>query len=189
MEAKEFDLKKAEFHYRQFLSAFGVDFTKEEFQDMVKTPERYAKAMGEMLTYGEFNPTSFPSNGADDMVVQAGIPFFSLCRHHTLPFHGTAAIAYIPGKEILGLSKLARFLHERAANFQTQEYLGHEVALALKKATGSKHVAVYLQAEHMCMAMRGACVSGAVTKTSCLFGAFKEDQSVRSEFFAQSGRN
>ena len=186
MEAKELNLKKAEFHYRQLLQAFGVDFTQDRYQDMVETPKRYVKALAEMLSYEDFNPTSFPANGAEDMVIQTGIPFSSLCRHHVLPFRGTATVAYIPHKEIIGLSKMARFVHKYSANFQTQEYLGHEIAQGMAEATKSSHVAVFLQAEHECMALRGACVSGAQTKTICLKGAFEKPE-VRAEFLSLVG--
>lgn len=184
----EENMVKAEYHYKQLLAAFGIDFLSDEYEDMVKTPARYVKALSEMLSYEDFEATTFDARGSTDMVVQTPIGFSSLCRHHTLPFFGSAAVAYIPDGRIIGLSKLARFVQRHSAKFQTQEYLCREIAQDLKDAVGTDNVAVYMTGEHSCMSMRGACVAGATTKTSHLSGVFKKDPAARAELLAHIGQ-
>lgn len=147
------------------------------------TPRRYIKFLREFTTVEPFNFTTFNGEGADEMIVQTGIPFYSMCEHHMAPFFGTGHIAYIPNGKIVGLSKLARCLDHYARRLQNQERITTQVAERLMEELNPKGVAVVLQAEHLCMAMRGVRKHNTVTKTSKMLGAFREDHKARAEFF------
>ena len=148
------------------------------------TPRRYIKFLREFTTVEPFNFTTFDGEGADEMIVQTGIPFYSMCEHHMAPFFGTGHIAYIPNGKIVGLSKLARCLDHYARRLQNQERITRQVAERLMNELDAKGVAVVLQAEHLCMAMRGVKKHATVTKTSSLLGLFKTDLIVRGEFLS-----
>lgn len=147
------------------------------------TPKRYIKFLREFTSHEPFTFTTFDGEGTDEMIVQTGIPFYSLCEHHMAPFFGTAHIAYIPNGKIVGLSKLARCLDHYARRLQNQERITTQVAERLMEELNPKGVAVVLQAEHLCMAMRGVRKNNTVTKTSKMLGAFREDHKARAEFF------
>jgi GTP cyclohydrolase I len=132
--------------------------------------------------------TTFPNEeGYDELVVVRDIPFHSLCMHHLLPFHGTATVAYIPGDRIIGLSKLARVVDLFARDLQVQERLTTQVADWLESRLRPKGVGVVLEAEHMCMSLRGVQKPGARTTTSALHGLIREDARTRAEFLALTG--
>jgi GTP cyclohydrolase I len=146
------------------------------------TPKRYEKFLKEFLKPDAFNLTTFANEGYDEMVLQANIPFYSICEHHLVPFFGIGAIAYIPGEKIVGLSKLARTLDHFSRRLQNQERITTEVASFLMETLSPKGVGVVLQARHLCMEMRGIQKPGVQTSTSCLKGNFKSRPETRAEF-------
>ncbi|KAE8763059.1 GTP cyclohydrolase I FolE [Georgenia thermotolerans] len=167
------------------LTALGRDAAGPHLAD---TPRRVADALAELLTPRELTLTTFPNDeGYDELVLVRDIPFHSLCEHHLLPFHGVGHIAYLPGERIVGLSKLARVLEHFARDLQVQERLTQQVADLLQAELAPRGVAVVLEAEHLCMALRGVRVSGARTVTSALHGLLREDVRTREEFFALAG--
>lgn len=168
----------------QFLKHVGEDPAR---PGLVGTPERIDRMMRTELLRGYqedpreiLQPTW--SHETDDMVLVKGIPFYSLCEHHMLPFHGAAHVAYIPDGKIVGISKIARLVDCYARRLQIQERLASQVADALVLYVGAKGVAVVIDAEHMCMTMRGVQKSGARTVTSAMRGVFYEDAKAREEF-------
>ena len=151
---------------------------------LADTPRRVASAYAELLSPREFDLTTFPNDeGYDELVLAMGIPVYSLCEHHLLPFHGVAHVAYLPGRRILGLSKLARVVELFARDLQVQERLTQQVADWLQEHLEPKGVGVVIMAEHMCMSMRGVQASGTVTLTSALRGSLREDPRSRQELF------
>lgn len=173
------NLEKLKNIYQQFMDELGVDWSDE---NNVDTPMRVAKYFRKFLTEEQFVFTKFPAEKADEMVIVKDIPFYSLCAHHHLPFFGVAHVAYIPGEEIIGLSKLARVVDLYAGNFQNQERLTTQVADRLQLELNPKGVAVMLTAEHMCMSIRGVKKHGAKTTTTKLLGVFKTNPDARAEF-------
>ncbi len=142
----------------------------------------------ELLTAQPFRPTTFPNDGGyDELVVATAIPFHSLCEHHLLPFAGVAHIGYLPGERIIGLSKLARVVDLFARDLQVQERLTTQVAGWLDDHLEPKGVGVVLEAEHMCMTLRGVQKPGARTVTSALHGLVRDDPRTRQEFLALTG--
>jgi GTP cyclohydrolase I len=179
------DLDRAQRAARDLLEALGADPDREGLRD---TPRRVAAAFAELLTPEPFDMTTFPNDeGYDELVVVRQIPFHSLCEHHLLPFHGTATVAYIPGERILGLSKLARVVEMFSRDLQVQERLTKQVANWLERHLRPKGVGVVLEAEHMCMSLRGVQKPGARTVTSALHGIVREDLRTREEFLALAG--
>src|SRR4051794_37945999 len=149
---------------RQLLEALGADLTDESLRD---TPRRMAAAYEELLTPEPFDVTTFPNDGDyDELVVVRDIPFHSLCEHHLLPFVGVAHVGYIPGGRNAGLSKLARVVGHFARALQVQERLTTQIAGWFGGELAPKGVGVVLEAEHMCMALRGAAKPGTRTVTS-----------------------
>ena len=176
------DVERAERAARELLEALGADPDDESLRD---TPRRVASAYSELLTPEPFDMTTFPNDeGYDELVVVRDIPFNSLCMHHLLPFHGSATVAYIPGERIIGLSKLARVVDMFARDLQVQERLTTQVAAWLEERLRPKGVGVVLEAEHMCMSLRGVQKPGARTVTSALHGLVREDARTRGEFLA-----
>jgi GTP cyclohydrolase I len=142
-----------------------------------------AAAYAELLTPQEFEPTTFPNReDYDELVVARSIPFHSLCEHHLLPFHGVAHVGYLPGGRILGLSKLARVVDLFARDLQVQERLTQQIADWLQEHLAPKGVGVVLEAEHLCMSLRGVQKPGTTTVTSALHGLVREDHRTRQEF-------
>ena len=174
------DLEAAELAAAELMTALGADLTDESLRD---TPRRLARLYGELLTPAEFHPTTFPNDGGyDELVVARDIPFHSLCEHHLLPFVGTAHVGYLPGERILGLSKLARVVDYFARSLQVQERLTRQVADWLQAELNPKGVGVVLEAEHMCLSLRGVQKHGATTVTSALHGLVRDDPRTRQEF-------
>ena len=181
----QIDLEAAERAVSDLLHALGQDPTAEHTRE---TPRRVAAAYAELLTPREFTLTTFANDeGYDELVVARDIPFHSLCEHHMLPFKGVAHVGYLPGARILGLSKLARVFELFARGLQVQERLTKQVADWLQEALDPKGVGVVLEAEHLCMSLRGVQASGSLTVTSALHGILREDARSRSEFFALTG--
>jgi GTP cyclohydrolase I len=179
------DLGAAERAVGDLLVALGRDPGDEHLAD---TPRRVAAALAEMLTPRPFHPTTFPNDeGYDELVLARGIPFHSLCEHHLLPFSGTAHVGYLPGDRILGLSKLARVVERFARDLQVQERLTQQVANWLRDELRPKGVGVVIEAEHLCMSLRGVRARGARTITSAVHGRLREDARSRAEFFALAG--
>lgn len=154
------------------------------------TPKRWAKMMLDLTNGHHFDMTTFPNEGYDEMVVETGIPFYSLCEHHLAPFFGTATVAYVPSKRIVGISKLCRTVDHFARSLQVQERMTQQVADMLQDRLQPRGVAVMLRARHMCQEMRGVRKSGVETVTSCLKGVFLKKAAAREEFMmiARGGR-
>lgn len=147
-----------------------------------------AGAYAELLTPAPFNLTTFPNDeGYDELVVVRDIPFQSLCMHHVLPFYGVAHVAYLAGERILGLSKLARVVELFARDLQLQERLTTQIAGWLERELQPKGVGVLLEAEHLCMSLRGVQKPGARTVTSALHGLVRDDPRTRDEFLSLTG--
>src|SRR5688572_4919776 len=179
------DLTAAERASRDLLDALGVDLTRESVRD---TPRRMARSYAELLSPAPFAPTTFPNEGGyDELVVATHIPFHSLCEHHLLPFVGVAHVGYLPGERIVGLSKLARVVELFARDLQIQERLTTQVARWLDDRLQPKGVGVVIEAEHLCMSLRGVQKPGARTVTSALHGALRDDPRTRQEFLSLTG--
>jgi GTP cyclohydrolase I len=165
-----------------FLTALGVPLDTESRR---RTPYRMARAYAEMLTPPPFEPTTFPNDeGYDELVLARSLPVRSLCEHHALPFVGVAHVGYLPGHRILGLSKLARVVEMFARRPQVQERLTQQVADWLQTHLAPRGVGVVVEAEHLCMTMRGVRATGTSTVTSAVHGLLRDDARSRAEFFA-----
>jgi GTP cyclohydrolase I len=162
------------------LAALGISLDDEHRRD---TPARLARALREMLTPPAFDPTSFDNaDGYAELIVVEAMPFFSLCEHHVLPFVGTATVAYLPGDRLVGLSKLAWVVQLYARRLQVQERMTGEIADWLDTELAPRGVGVRLRAEHLCMSLRGARASGAVTTTTARRGVIANDPARRDEW-------
>ena len=169
------------------LAALGADLQDEQLRD---TPRRMVDAYAELLTPEPFRPTTFPNEeGYDELVLVRSIPFHSLCMHHLLPFHGVAHVGYLPGQRIVGLSKLARVVELFARDLQVQERLTTQIAGWAQEQLEPKGVGVVLEAEHLCMSLRGVQKFGAKTVTSALHGLVRDDPRTRQEFLALTTRS
>lgn len=169
----------------ELLTALGRDIRSPH---LAETPRRVADSFIELLTPRPFEATTFPNDeGYDELVVVAGIPFDSLCEHHLLPFSGTAHVGYVPGARILGLSKFARVVERFARDLQVQERLTHQVAQWIEAELDPLGVGVVIEAEHLCMSLRGVQVRGARTTTSSYTGLVRDDERTRREFLARCG--
>lgn len=164
---------------REILKAIGEDPTREGLLD---TPKRFIKYLWDITHPEQFNFTTFQGEGMDQMIVQNNIPFYSTCEHHIATFKGLGAIAYIPNKKIVGLSKLARTLEYYSKGLQNQERITIQVADRLMKELKPKGVAVMLKAQHMCMEVRGVKKHDTWTTTSAMRGSFLKNSSVKEEF-------
>ena len=181
-EDRDVDPAGVEQAVRDLLRALGRNGGEENLRD---TPRRVAAAFGELLTPAPITLTTFPNDEAyDELVVVTAIPFHSLCMHHLLPFHGVAHVAYLPGERIIGLSKLPRVVDLFARDLQLQERLTMQVADCLERHLRPKGVGVVLEAEHMCMTLRGVQKAGARTTTSALRGLLRDDARTRGEFLS-----
>ncbi len=179
-----FDQARAEAAVRELLIACGEDIDRDGLKD---TPGRVARAFAEQFSGLYTDPdmvleTVFSENHAE-MVLIRDIPMYSTCEHHLVPWHGNAAVGYIPGEDgrITGLSKLARVVELYARRPQLQERLTAQVADAVVRRLEPRGVIVVIEAEHLCMAMRGVRKPGSRTITSAVRGTFKEDQRTRAE--------
>ena len=176
------DRSGAERAAADLLTALGADLGSEHLRE---TPRRVAQAYAELLTPAPFNATTFPNDeGYDELVLVRDIPFQSLCAHHLLPFHGTAHVAYLPGERIIGLSKLGRVVDLFARDLQVQERLTTQVAEWLEELLAPRGVGVIVEAEHLCMSLRGVQKPGALTVTSALRGIVRDDPRTREEFLS-----
>ena len=180
------DRRAAEKAVRDLLEALGRDVADPGLRE---TPRRVAAAYGELLTHEPVSMTTFANDeGYDELVVVREIPFHSLCMHHLLPFHGVAHVAYLPGDRIIGLSKLARVVELFARDLQVQERLTMQIAECLQVHLQPKGVGVVIEAEHLCMSLRGVQKAGTRTTTSALLGLLRDDARTRQEFLALVGR-
>lgn len=172
--------------YSQIIKQIGEDLEREGLRD---TPARAAKAM-RYLTQGYtqsleevVNGALFPSDNSE-MVLVRNIELYSLCEHHLLPFIGKAHVAYIPQGKVVGLSKLARIVDMFARRLQIQENMTKEIAEAIQSVTGAAGVGVVIEAQHMCMMMRGVEKQNASMTTSMMLGSFRDNEATRNEFLS-----
>jgi GTP cyclohydrolase I len=129
------------------------------------------------------NNALFPSD-TDEMVIVKNIELYSMCEHHMLPFIGKCHVAYIPNGKVIGLSKIARIVDVFARRLQIQENLTNEIANCIVEQTNAAGAAVIIEAQHMCMMMRGVQKQNSIMTTSCMLGAFRNSQSTRAEFLS-----
>ena len=176
-------------HYRSLLQLIGEDA---ERTGVAGTPLRAAKAL-EYLTQGYtqnldevVNKAIFLSDN-DEMVIVKDIELYSLCEHHLLPFIGKCHIAYLPAGKVIGLSKMARIADMYARRLQIQENLTEQIASALEAVTGARGVGVIIEAQHLCMMMRGVEKQNSIMKTSMMLGSFRTDSRTRAEFLTLVG--
>ncbi|MCB7130040.1 MAG: GTP cyclohydrolase I, partial [Candidatus Brocadiales bacterium] len=179
---------KAGFQHQEALDAvrtilvyIGENPTREGLRD---TPRRFLAMLKEISQPTLVHMTTFASEDYDQMIIQRGIPFWSLCEHHMMPFFGIATVAYLPGesKKVIGLSKLARIVKSAAVGLEIQERITRRVADFLQDGLDPKGVAVILEARHSCMEARGIKAHETTTITSAMTGVFLEEGSARSEF-------
>lgn len=162
---------------------------------LADTPARVAKAYQELTCGYHMNPatlfSAFAGEGYDEMVLETNIPFYSLCEHHMLPFHGKAHVGYVPGDgdKIIGLSKLPRLVEVFSRRLQVQERLTTQVVDALDKYAQPLGAICVIEAEHMCVAMRGVRCAGAITTTSKVSGIFRTQPETRAEAMSLIRRN
>jgi GTP cyclohydrolase IA len=176
------DVAAAERAAADLLRALGVDLADES---VAGTPGRMARGYAELLTAREFTLTTFPNTDRyEELVIARAVPFTSLCEHHMLPFTGVAAVGYLPGERILGLSKLARVVELFSRRPQLQERLTTQIAHWLDTQLDPSGVGVVVEAEHTCMTLRGVSARGATTVTSTLLGTLRDDPAARAEFLA-----
>jgi len=181
------DLEK---HVRALLRAIDPD---PEREGLARTPERVARALA-FLTKGHEEDPRRVINGAlfreeySEMIVVKDIDFYSLCEHHILPFFGKAHVAYLPNGRIVGISKVARLVEVYARRLQVQERMTSQIAGTIAEQLDPLGVGVVLEAEHLCMRMRGVEKQNSVVVTSAMLGVFREHQTTREEFMTLIGR-
>lgn len=175
-----------ESHWASIIAGIGEDLDRPGLKD---TPQRAAKAF-EFLTHGYaqnidevVNNALFPSD-SNEMVLVQNIELYSLCEHHILPFIGKCHVAYIPTGKVLGLSKIARVVDMYARRLQIQESLTSQIAETIMSVTDAEGVGVIIEAQHMCMMMRGVEKQNSLMKTSAMLGSFRADQKTRDEFLS-----
>ena len=184
------NLEELKSHYHSIITLLGEDAGRE---GLLKTPERVAKAMLSLTKGYHMDPHEVLRSAKfqeeySQMVIVKDIDFFSLCEHHMLPFYGKAHVAYIPDGKVVGLSKLARTVEVFARRLQLQEQLTDQIADALMDELGVKGAMVMVQAEHMCMTMRGIKKPGSQTVTIARRGVFETDPVLEERFFRMLGR-
>lgn len=169
---------------RLILDGIGEDINRE---GLLETPDRIARMYEELAAgYADDAAKHLAKRfhvDNNDMVVEKDIHFYSFCEHHMLPFYGTAAIAYIPDGEVVGLSKMARTVEVYAKRFQLQERLSAQIADAFMQELNPKGVMVLIEAEHMCMTMRGIKKPGTKTVTAVTRGVFDNNEELQNRFF------
>ena len=172
--------------YRELLRRIGEDPSRD---GLLKTPDRMERSL-QYLTRGYQQSPNDILRGAlfdvdyDEMVIVRDIEFYSLCEHHMLPFFGKAHVAYIPKGKVIGLSKVARLVDVFARRLQVQERMTRQVADAIVEAIRPRGVAVILEAQHLCMMMRGVEKQSSMTTTSAMLGAFRDQPQTRNEFLS-----
>jgi GTP cyclohydrolase I len=169
---------------RQILKAIGEDPDREGLR---RTPQRVAQALAFLTRGYEMDPAKVINDALfteeyQEMIVQKDIDFYSLCEHHMLPFFGKAHLAYIPNHKIVGISKLARLVDVFARRLQVQERMTNQIATTIMDKLDALGVAVVLEAEHLCMRMRGVEKQNSYVITSSLLGAFRSRVETRNEF-------
>ncbi|WP_417770736.1 GTP cyclohydrolase I FolE [Stappia sp.] len=185
--------EEAEAAVRTLIAWAGDDPTRE---GVIETPKRVAKAYGEIFSGYDQDPaehlqrTFEDVGGYDDIVLVRGIPFFSHCEHHMLPFIGEAHVAYYPSDGVVGLSKIARVVDIYAKRLQTQENLTAQIIGSIDKHLAPRGIAIMLEAEHQCMTMRGVQKTGVSTITTQFTGVFRDDpaEQVRFMTLVRDGR-
>ena len=183
MSGQAVDLRRAEAAVRELLLALGEDPDRE---GLAETPRRVAAAYAEMLGGREIDVEALLQvgfdEGHDEMVILRDIPFFSICEHHLIPFRGAAHVAYVPRGRVVGISKLARLVDAVARRPQLQERLTAQIADIMMEALQPDGVAVAVEAEHLCMTMRGIKKPGSQMVTSAMRGTFQTQNETRAEF-------
>lgn len=176
------DFVAAEVAAAAFLTSLGLPLGNE---GMRGTPQRMARAYAEMFSPRPFELTTSPNDeGYDELALARGIPVHSVCEHHLLPFVGVAHVAYLPGEQILALAKLARVVEMFARRPQVQERLTKQVADRLQDNPAPRGVGVVLEADHLCMTIRGVRAGGPKTVTFAVHGQLRDNAFSRAEFFA-----
>lgn len=174
---------------RLMLEGIGEDPDRE---GLTETPDRVARMCRELFSGMEDDPAQHLCRtfeaASGDMVLEANIPLYSLCEHHMLPFHGVAHVAYLPGERVVGLSKIARTVQGYARRLQLQEQLTAQIADAFVRVLNPRGVMVVIEAEHMCVAMRGVNKPGVRTMTYATRGAFSEDERLVDRVFRMTDR-
>ena len=169
---------------RKLLAEIGEDPNRE---GLLKTPERVEKSL-RFLTRGYQQTLDEVVNGAlfeaesDDMVIVRDIEFFSMCEHHMLPFFGKCHVGYIPKKKIIGVSKVARIIEMFSRRLQVQERLTKEISHAISDILDAEGVGVVMEAQHLCMKMRGVEKQNSIMTTSSMLGSFRRELATRNEF-------
>lgn len=178
------DHKKIEKAVRLLLEGIGEDVTREGLAD---TPDRIARMYEEIYKGMAEDPAEHLSRTfaveSNEIVLEKDITFYSTCEHHLMPFYGKAHIAYLPDGRVVGLSKLARTVEVYARRLQIQEQMGAQIADALMEELGAKGAMVMIEAEHMCMTMRGIKKPGSKTVTIVTRGIFAEDEKLQNSFY------
>jgi len=184
MSEQDDRIRSMEAHFREIIDSLGEDPRRE---GLIDTPMRAAKAFS-FLTQGYrqnldqlINEAVFTSD-TDEMVIVRNIEMYSLCEHHMLPFIGKCHVAYLPQGKVLGLSKIARIVDHFSRRLQIQEVLTKQVAECVNKAIGAMGVGVVIEAQHMCMMMRGVQKQNSIMTTSCMLGSFRSQPQTRNEF-------
>lgn len=181
------DLHRATTAVAELLDALGLD---RHSAGLVETPARVARMLHELVTPTPFEATTFPNDaGYDELVVVSDIRFTSLCEHHLLPFRGVAHVGYLPADRLLGLSKLARLVEAYARRPQVQERMTTQIADWIATHLDPRGVGVVLEAEHLCMSIRGVRAEGARTATSTLYGLLRDRPAARQEFLHLANRS
>lgn len=179
------DYERIEAAVREIIAAVGED---PEREGLIETPQRIARMYGDLFSGIGQDPREVLTKGFEEshkeMVVLKDVPFYSLCEHHFLPFHGKAHVGYVPEGRVVGVSKLARVVDVVARRPQLQERLTSQVADAIMDGLSPDGVAVVVEAEHLCMTMRGVQKSGAVMITSAIRGGFRRRGVTRAEFLS-----
>jgi GTP cyclohydrolase I len=172
--------------FKKILELIGEDPAREGLRD---TPRRAAKALRYLTSGYTLDPAKVINNALfesdnDEMIIVKDIELYSLCEHHILPFFGKCHVGYIPRGKILGLSKVARIVEIFARRLQVQESLTKQIAETIMKHTGAQGVGVVIEAQHLCMMMRGVEKQNSMMKTSCMLGIFRKEISTRAEFLS-----
>jgi GTP cyclohydrolase I len=179
------DLDRIERAFREIIEAIGEDPDREGLQ---ATPNRVARMYAELFEGLRIDPRSYLGVGFEvgheEMVILKDIPFYSICEHHFMPFHGVAAVGYIPDGRVVGLSKLARLVEAYARRPQIQELLTGQIADSLMEVLEPDGVAVVIEAEHLCMTQRGVKKPGSRMVTSATRGLFRKNEVTRAEFLS-----
>ena len=187
------DRLRLEGYVAEILTAMGMDL---DTPGTVDTPRRYLQALFDATDGYEGDPkllTAFPTECYGDascelaQIVEGPIPFFALCEHHALPFHGHAYLGYVAHDQIIGISKLTRLVRVLTRRFGVQERMTHQIAVALSDLLGAHGVAIYIEADHMCTQMRGVREDSARTRTTAYRGVYERDPDLRAEFFRIAG--